>query len=137
VKQSISTSQIIRPYLNNLSDSPAYSKVSHIFPTISTGQTTVFHKEWSPPLPFLPNKSLVILFIVKLKSNEIIDGDCLWASRVGYRASGVRNPQALASIPHTAPPTGPERGVFSTIPHSSPRPGSRPRPWPGNAPVKY
>ena len=44
-----------------------------------------FTTEWSPLLPFLPNRALVILLIVKLKRVERIVGDCFWAGSVDYR----------------------------------------------------
>ena len=60
-----------------------------------------FTMEWSPLLPLLPNRSLVILVIVKLKRDKRIDGDILWAGSVSYRACPFPAP--------THPPT--QRGV--------------------------
>jgi len=55
-------------------------------------RSNYFTTEWSPLLPFLPNRSLVILLIEQLKSVERISGDCFWAGSVGYRGPKSASP---------------------------------------------
>ena len=67
-----------------------------------------FTTEWSPLLPFLPNRALVILLIVKLKRVERIVRDCFWAGSVNYRAPGAGNPQVHFTVLN--PPVCPSWG---------------------------